>query len=184
MRCHFIPHQITYDGSQITSLWAYRKYHIQGDSIVTFIGPCRIPRENMVDLEDLKGKQRIYSRKMLHFIIEHFEMDLEKTILRQRLLTAIIRDLLEGKIRRRLVRKGNDIFDDKAKLSISIATLTPVSTKIHFGINIDSRGTPVVTRGLADYKITPERFAREVMKRYQQECLEVKDARCKVRGVQ
>jgi hypothetical protein len=183
MKAHFITKQITYDGSQINSLWTFRQAGLAGDSIVAFIGPCQILPEHMVDLEDLKAGAEISSPLMLHFIIEQFDPDLTKAILSQRLLTVIIKDCLEAKIGKRIRRKGSDLYDANAKLTISIATVTPVSSKIHFGINIISRGTPVLTKGLRDYRIEPKRFALEVMKRYIEEITDITRDRCKVRGV-
>ena len=61
IRRRFVPESILYDGTQIRSLWAYNQYQIQGDSIVSFIGPCDIPTENIVDCEDVLTNQTIYS---------------------------------------------------------------------------------------------------------------------------
>ena len=183
MISHFITKQLTYDGSQINSLWSFRKAGVAGDSIVAFNGPCRILRKNMVDLEDLLAGAKIASPLMLHFIIEYFDLNLTKTILYQRLLTVIVKEYLEKRLGKHLTREGSDLYDGNAKLTISIATHTSVSTKIHFGINIISRGTPVKTRGLQDYGIKPRQFALEVMKQYIKEIDDITKDRCKVRGV-
>jgi len=94
VKTHAVPGRVDYDGTQIHSLWAYRTYGVQGDSLVAFQGGCEIPFANMVDLEDVLAKSRIASPMMLHFIAEHFDLDLEKAVLRQRLLAAIVRDEL------------------------------------------------------------------------------------------
>lgn len=181
----FIPEQIKYDGHQIESLWAYKTFRIQGDSIVAFIGKCDIPFEKMVDQEDRLAKSKIYSPMMLHFIVEHFDTDLNRAILRQRLLAVIVKDVLESVYKvRGLKRKGDDLYEGKYKLSISIATASPVSTKIHFGINIKSKGTPVLTKGLSDYGIKAiKSFAIEVMNRYGVEIAGIAKARTKVNWV-
>ena len=133
--------------------------------------------------EDLRRKAPIASLRMLHLIAEDFSSDLEGAVWRQRLLAAIALDLLHVHPRaRKVLRKGDDLYDGKAKLSVSIATVTPVSTKIHFGINILSKGTPVKTRGLADYGIPTARFATSLLKAYAREWEEVQAARCKVRA--
>lgn len=149
----------------------------------------------IVDVEDIRAKHKICGSLMLHFIIEHFDTDLEKTILRQRLLAGIVKDvLLSGYVqefkssrRQKLKRIGDDLYavtiTHNAKLSISIATASPVSTMIHFAINISTKGTPVKTAGLNDYKINPKDFALEVMKRYTEEMQSVKHARQKVNWV-
>jgi len=201
----FIPKRIKYNGSQLCSLWAYKNFGILGDSIVAFIGPCNITKNMMVDVEDIRAKHKICGSLMLHFIIEHFDTDLEKTILRQRLLTTIVKDVLNDYVSAKggpasggqtFRRIGDDLYTitqdarrktqcaasrrDNAKLSISIATASPVSTMIHFAINISTKGTPVKTAGLNDYKINPKDFALDVMKRYTEEMQSVKHARQKV----
>lgn len=183
MKSHFCSQTIKYDGSQIRSLWAYEQFGIQDDSIVSFIGECDIKPQYMVDLEDLKKGLRIYSPLMLHFLIEHFDQNLDQAILRQRVFTSIIKEILETKTRRRLIRQGDDIFEGSAKLSISIATLTSVSAKIHFGINIETKGTPVKTQGLKHYQVPPKTLALTAMKRYIQEYKDMVRARNKVRWV-
>jgi uncharacterized protein len=184
----FLDKKIKYDGSQLSSLWAYKNFGILGDSIVSFIGPCNIPEKLMVDVEDVRAKHKICGSLMLHFIIEHFDTDLAKVVLKQRLFAAIIKDELETHIKRRLIRAGDDLYDadskkGKAKLSISIATASPVSTLIHFAVNISTKGTPVKTAGLNDYRIEPKGFAVEVMSRYTKEMQTVKQARQKVNWV-
>jgi hypothetical protein len=184
MKSKFIPDEIKYTGAQLRSQWSYKNFNLLGDSIVAFIGACDVSLENMVDLEDVKSESKIYSERMLHFIVEHFELDLEKGILRQRLLIAIIGDEVNARIKRQVVRrKGDDLFDGDKKLSVSIATLSPVSTMIHAGINISSQNTPVKTIGLEDYRIDPIDFAKRVMKLYIEELESAAVARWKVRTV-
>lgn len=180
----WIPEPVLYDGTPLESLWAYRHLRIEGDAIVAFVGPCDIPPEKIVDLEDRLDGSRIYSPKMLHFIVEHFELELEQGVWRQRLLAAIVKDILAERTGAHLLRQGDDLFDGNRKLSVSIATLTPVSTKVHFGINVETEGTPVPTKGLADYGVDPSDFAHAVMQAYVAECASIRAARCKVRGIQ
>ncbi len=180
MKTHLVQDRVDYDGTQIHSLWAYRTFGVQGDSIVAFLGGCEIPFSNMVDLEDVRAKSRIASPRMLHFIVEHFDMDLEKAVLRQRLLAAIVRDELGGQVR----REGDDLFLGPGKLSISIATLTPVSSKLHFGINIErALDVGVETRALADLGVDATDLARRVLAQYAGQIDGIHDARTRVRGV-
>lgn len=183
MIAHFLNRLIKYNGTQIYSRWAFKQAKIVGECIVAFIGPCNIPPKNIVDMEDLEKGAKIASPLMLHFIIEFFERNLEKAVLHQRLFTAIVKDILTKKTGRNLIRRGDDIYDGIAKLSISVATLTSISSKIHFGINIESHGTPVKTKGLKEYNIPPKQFAAEVMKAYLQEIKTMTKARYKVRSV-
>jgi len=180
VKVHWADGRIDYDGTQIQSLWAYRSFGVQGDSIVAFAGGCEVPFSNMVDLEDVRARSRIASPLMLHFIVEHFDLDLEKAVLRQRVLAVVARDLLPAGV----VREGDDLFVSGGKLSISIATLTPVSSKIHFGINIErALDVGVETRALKDLGVEATSYARAVMERFAAEMHGVLDARTRVRGV-
>lgn len=182
----YLDEKISYDGTQLSSLWAFRNFGLQGDSIVSFRGPCRVELTEMVDLEDVRKKAPIFSTDMLHFIIEHFDLDLEKTIIRQRLFIAMIKDIIQQNTGAGLYRAGDDIFSGERKLSVSIATLTPVSTMIHTGLNISSKDTPVPALGLADLDLGDEEVARigsSICGQYTREIGEIRLARCKVRGV-
>jgi uncharacterized protein len=184
MHSLFIDETITYDGTQLASLWAYKNFRLQGDSIVAFAGPCNVKLAEMVDQEDVLAGAFIYSENMVHFIVEHFDMDLEKTVTRQRLLIAIMRDmLLEMGVSPTLRRQGDDLYLNDRKASVSIATLSPVSSLIHAAVNISSQNTPVPTIGLADLHIDPVIFAKRVIHAYQNELDSIRMARCKVRGV-
>ncbi len=179
----WLPKDLAYGGDALSPLWAYRTLGLQGPSAVAFAGPCRVPLEGLVDQEDVRRRAPIASLRMLHLIAEDFGSDLEGGIWRQRLLTAIALDLLRAFPKaRKVVRDGDDLYEGKAKLSVSIATVTPVSTKIHFGINILSKGTPVKTKGLADYGIPTAPFAKRLLAAYAREWKEVQAARFKVRA--
>ena len=184
MKSRFIDTPILYDGIQLRSNWIRDFTHIKGDVIASFIGPANVPIEKMVDLEDVARNAPIFSEDMLHFIVEHFDKDLERMVLRQRLLIAILHDLLhKNPSCRNVQRKGNDLYDDNAKLSVSVATSSPVSCLIHTGINISSANTPVLTKGLKDYDIDPLNFSKDVLKSYVKEMEGVNHAGTKVRPV-
>ncbi|GAW94237.1 DUF366 family protein [Calderihabitans maritimus] len=184
MKNLWVKEKILYDGTQLVSLWAFRNWGLQGDSIVAFRGPCRVLLEHMVDLEDVRSQAAIFSEDMLHFIIEHFDLDLEKTIWRQRMFIVLIKEELERRLAVKLRRDGDDLYQGPNKLSVSIATLSPVSSLIHVGLNIISRNTPVPTVGLAEMGIeNVEDLAHACMDSYVRENQQVKMARCKVRGV-
>ncbi len=179
----FCMEQIDYTGRELTAHFAYRNFNMAGDSLVAFCGKCNVRKENLVDLEDVKENSFIFSRSMLHFIGEFFDNDLEKTVLKQRLLMAVIKDELVDRSRVSIMRDGDDLYDGESKLSVSIATITPVSTMIHAGINIISESTPVKTKGLDDYGIEAKSFAESVLQKFDEEMKSVIFARCKVRGV-
>lgn len=182
METKFIDTEIDYDGIQLRSHWALETAGVKGDSCVAFIGKAKVDLPQMVDLEDVIAKKPIYSEKMLHFVVEHFENDLEKMILRQRLFISLIQSELNQDLKE-VVRKGDDLFLEHFKLTVSIATLSPVSVLMHTGINISSRNTPVPTKGLDDFGLNPVAFARSVMNRYVEELSGIKWARSKVKGV-
>lgn len=184
MKVHWLDERRGYDGTPLHSLWAYRNFGVQGDSIVVFRGPCEIPPANIVDLEDLRAGSRIAGPDMVHFIVEHFDRDLERAVLRQRVLAGLAHDEVRRRSGREIRREGDDLFDAERKLSISIATLTPVSSKIHFAVNvIRAEDVGVPTGGLSEYRIDPEEFGRTVANRYAEEMAGVLDARTRVRGV-
>lgn len=193
MKIFFHPERLTYDGTQLRSHFAFRNFGLSGDTIVSFIGPCEVRGDHLVDLEDARAGLFIWSEEMLHFIVEHFEGNLALAVARQRLLTALIidelgetladRHSLASNPATRLVRRGNDIYDEGCKLSVSIATRSPVSCLIHTGINVSSKGTPVPTKGLVDYDLNPRAVATGVMNRYAAEIASMRHARTKVRGV-
>lgn len=185
MRYRLIKDEIAYTGEQLRSNFAYTTFGIVGDSIIAFCGPCDVKLKEMVDIEDLKAGRAIYSEYMLHFIVEHYDTDIEKIILRQLLLATIVRDAINEIKGKLLVKRVNsDLYEDDAKLSISVATVSPLSSLIHFGINISSTNTPVKTKGLKDYDIEPCEFANLIMDRYTKEIEKIGTVKCKVRWVQ
>lgn len=183
MKSYLHKEKLNYDGSQLSSLFAYRNFNLQGNSIVAFLGEARVELEHMVDLADVRDQAFIYSPDMVHFIVEIFELDLEKAIYHQRMLVSLAKENLEQRGISGLTRSGDDLYLGDRKLSVSIATLSPVSSMIHFGLNISSQGTPVPTIGLAELDIDGQDFAREVMEAYQKEIISIYMAKCKVRGV-
>jgi len=180
----YINYPIHYNGTQLSSLWAYRNFQVRGDSIIAFQGSCHVELTEMVDLEDVLAGAFIHSEEMLHFIIEHFDMDLEKAVLRQRLLVAGVGEEVFRQTGVRLERRGDDLYLGQNKLSVSIATLSPVSSLIHLGLNLRTDGTPVPTVSLGDLGVRDVcGFAGAVLNNYTTEVDSIQKARCKVRGV-
>ncbi len=185
--------RITYDGTQLRSLYAFTEHDVQGDSVVAFRGPCRVPAENLVDVEDRKRGSEIYSEDMVHFIIELFHSDLPRTLALQRLFLCVIKDVIEElKPELFISRRGDDLYieveveegqDENRKLTVSVATASPVSNLIHIGINVSSRNTPVPTLGLEDLEIPVDDFILKVLQGFINEMKGMDAARCKVRGV-
>lgn len=141
-----------YDGSQINPSWAIQEFKIKDSTIVSWIGPMNILGDNLIDFEDV-GLD-IKGNKMLHFIVEHFDVqpgNLRLIYHRQRILVMITRDILM-KYGITTTQNGDDIFINDGKLSVSIATASISSMKIHFALNITTEGTPsdVKTSSLED----------------------------------
>ena len=183
VRTHLATEEIAYRGPELRSHFAFERFDVIGDSCVAFIGPCDVQTAHLVDLVDRKRGEHIASRRMVHFLIEHFDRDLEKAVLRQRLFVAIVQQALTARGAAGVVRRGNDLHIGDAKLSVSIAALSGVSSVIHFGINVISEGTPVKTVGLADLGIEERAFAQAVLDAYRAEQAGVDEARCKARPV-
>ncbi|MDZ4662272.1 MAG: DUF366 family protein [Pseudomonadota bacterium] len=185
MKYFWLEKEITYDGSQLKPLFSYMNAGPSGDSIVAWQGPCNVPLHNMVDGEDRRELAKISSDKMLHFIVEKFPANLSFAVAAQRLLAGQalerLRELCTDKsIAFALTRAGDDIWLSKKKLSISIATVSQISSLIHFAINISNEGTPVETLSLGDLKIEPISFAKILMQSFSREMDELDFATQKV----
>lgn len=184
MQTKFIDEEIKYEGFQLAPHWIYKNFKIQGDSTVAFIGECDVKLDEMVDIEDVINNEPIYSKSMLSFISEQFNIGLVEGVLRQRLLISTIKEALERR-GKRIVRDGDDLFFENKKLTVSIATKSTTSVLIHTGVNIISSGAPVKASGLSeDIGISDiKEFAQEVLKKYSDELYDIVQASTKVRGV-
>jgi uncharacterized protein len=188
LKTHFIKKKIKYDGSQLRSLFAYLDFKVQGDSVVSFRGPCDVSLDHMVDGEDLLEKAQICGSEMLHFVFEIFDRELVSGIFLQRLFAGLVNDEIYKRTKIKLRREGDDLYwDDKKskskKLSISIATKSPISVMVHFAINISNKGTPGPTCSLNDFKINPENFAKSLLSQIANEYSSILVARVKARPI-
>ena len=152
-----------YDGSQINPSWAFQEFGIYGSSIITWIGPVNITPDNLKDFADV-GLE-IKSNYMVNFICEFFDQqptNMRIAYLRQRLLVMIFREILT-EYGVATTREGDDLFVDGRKLSISIASVSLSSAKIHFALNLEDKGTPddIETIGLYDIKINNQQVFTE-----------------------
>ena len=184
MKTLLIDENIKYEGWQLAPHWIYKNFKMMGDAIVAFKGECEVKLSEMVDIEDVVNNEPIYSKNMLSFITEQFNVDLVEGVFRQRLLICIIKETLE---KRGFVvsRNGDDLFVCGKKLTVSIATKSLTSILIHTGVNIDSEGSPIAACGLTnDLVITDiDEFAKEIMQKYSEEIDDIILASTKVRGV-
>lgn len=180
----YLDENIKYIGSQLAPHWIYKNHKLQGDAIVAFCGECEVKLTEMVDIEDVINNEPIYSKNMLSFITEQFNVNLVEGVFRQRLLICIIKEELE-KRGVFVVRNGDDLMIEGAKLSVSIATKSHNSVLIHTGLNIDSEGAPVKACGLTSELgiVDIKEFANTIMQRYSDEIDDIVLASAKVRGV-
>ncbi|MDZ7816065.1 MAG: DUF366 family protein [Planctomycetota bacterium] len=182
MEVRQLTQSIHYSGRELRPHWILEEFGIRGDCAVSFRGSCSVNTADLVDIEDSLDEAVIAADDMLHFICEHFlHPSLALTIMRQRALAAICTELiteLSGVVPKRI---GNDIFVEEDKLSVSIATVSPVSGLIHFGINVSRDGTPVPVACLDDMDIDPFEFSRVVLDRYRHETMSLQRDLSKVR---
>jgi hypothetical protein len=184
LKTEFLDDNLKYEGWQLCPHWIYKNFKIQGDAIVAFVGECEVKLTEMVDIEDVINNEPIYSKSMLSFISEQFNIGLVEGVFRQRLLICTIKEALE-KRGFKITRNGDDLFFDDKKLTVSIATKSATSVLIHTGINIISDGAPIKASGLTSELGLKdiEGFAQEVMRNYADEINDIILASTKVRGV-
>lgn len=191
MKSKFLEEKITYDGSQLRSLYNYLEHDLHGDSIVSFVGPCSVTLDKMVDGEDKKMDATIASDEMLHFIVEVFHQNLFSAVCLQRLMADLVisslKNLSKEDLVQSLVRRGDDIYatlnGEERKLSISIATSSPVSQLIHFAVNTTNQGTPVPTVCLKDFSVEAKDLASQVLNSVADEYEDIRSATMKVHWV-
>ena len=184
MKTKLLEKEIKYEGFQLAPHWIYKNFKIQGDATVAFIGECDVKLDEMVDIEDVINNEPIYSKLMLSFISEQFNIGLVEGVFRQRLLICIIKEALE-KRGVKLTRSGDDLYVGNKKLTVSIATKSATSVLIHTGINIISEGAPIAACGLKNNLNIDdiEEFANEILENYANEIDDIVMASTKVRGV-
>ncbi len=173
-----------YTGRELRPHWIYQTFDIQGDAIVAFSGPVEVKIDSMVDMADRRDGLFISGDSMLHFIYESFGPDLDRSVHLQKLLVLLAFEILRESLGERVRRKGDDIFLDDGKMSVSIATVSLVSCLIHFGMNISNKGTPLKTGAFEDSPLDSQEFAKTLMARMTNELRSMNLATTKVRGVQ
>ncbi|MCA8966214.1 MAG: DUF366 family protein [Planctomycetes bacterium] len=182
MRTHWSEDSIDYDGSQLRAHWILARFGLVGDACVGFRGACNVVTDEIADLEDLDGPG-IAANDMVHFVWETFtSCDLLLAVHRQRLFAACAGELLQRMSGVPLRREGDDLYLGDGKLSISIATASPVSALLHFAVNATPGGAPVPIATLADLDVDPEAFGRALLAAVADEQESIHAARAKVRS--
>ncbi len=176
--------KIGYTGAELRSHFIRDRFGIEGDAVVAFRGECRVSGERLVDLEDFEAGETVWGDDMMHFIVEIFGISLLHVTALQRLLCASAKDVIDSAAGRLAVeRRGDDLFAGGGKLSVSVATVSPVSGLIHMGLNITDRGVPVKAASLRDLGLEPDEVALALMRRFVEEMDSVDYATRKVRPV-
>ncbi len=171
--------EMEYNGEQIKPNWAYEALGVKGDSIVIFVGRMNV--KHVVDIEDKIKGEKIVGDRVLHFVAEHFDVQPPSLLLaytRQRLFVTIFKDVLERRVDVYIERRGDDLYLNDKKLSVSIATVSAVSMKFHFGINIKSSGIPDFATSLEEANISEEEaleIAKEAADTYAKEIKKIWD---------
>ncbi|MFT4842680.1 MAG: hypothetical protein ACJA0V_002939 [Planctomycetota bacterium] len=183
LQTHWCDQTVAYDGSQLRAHWLLDRFGLVGDAVVAFRGPCNVIREEVADLEDLDGPG-IAANDMVHFVWESFTTtDLLLAVHRQRLFAAQVREVVQQLApSSELSRTGDDLYVGGGKLSISIATVSPVSALMHFAVNAQPGGAPVAIATLQELGVEPSAFARAVLERISDEQASIESARAKVRA--
>ncbi len=180
LQTRFVETETRYDGTQLQPHWIYKNTGILGNALIAFIGGADVSLEQMVDQEDVLKKAPIYSPKMLHFLGEFFIDSLDEGILIQHLLAAETYGLLWEKGARELSKRGNDLYSQGRKMSVSIATRSGVSVLLHLALNIETEGTPIPTSGLKELGFMPQAFAETLLERFSEQSRIWSAARAKV----
>lgn len=177
----------TYTGKQIRPLWALDHFGLTGDSLVIFRGSMSIPREEMIDVRDIVREREqadilISGDDCIHFIIEMFDdqpANLKIAYHRLHLLAFIAQRVLEQELQITLKKKGTDLYYQKQKVNVAIATCSANSSKIHFGLNIVSTGVPAHVKAIGLKEINKaaplEELALTIGKTFVAELTAIKD---------
>lgn len=174
---------LRYDGLQLATAFLDRHAPGEADAIVLFTGEADVPVPHLVDLEDAERGAFIWSPLMAHMVVEHRGLGLPEAVWRQRVLVRLAADWIASRSGVAVGVRGNDLFARDGKLSVSVATRSPRGALIHFGVNVDTEGTPVRTAGLRDLRIRPREFLAAVARVYAGEVLHAAHAVAKVRPV-
>lgn len=185
MKTLFLQKNIKYTGEQLKPLVNYLEHGLLGTSAVAWIGPCAVLNEHMIDGEDLRSRESIAADEMVHFVFELFEVSLKAGVFFQRLMAEMVKTYVQNKSKnpmaQKLIRRGDDLYFEKQKLNISIATTSAQSCLIHFAVNSKKTGAPVPILSLEELEIPAEIFAKDILAAVQQEVSDVLEASYKVR---
>ncbi|RKZ33730.1 hypothetical protein DRQ33_03645 [bacterium] len=147
--------------------WALKEFDLWGDSMVIFRGPMNVTPQECIDLKEYKRGTVFPKGDLLHFVIEHFNDNLETGILRQNILVSIAEEKLVHRIgsAQKVLRWGDDLYDEDKRLTLTAVAPTLVSVKIHFGICIDSFPESGFA-GIDEYSLDPIELGEVIGNQY------------------
>jgi hypothetical protein len=183
VKTHWSHANKPYLGPELRPHFILETQKIWGSAVMAWVGPCEVKTEHLVDWEDRLENDFIRAKAMVHFLGEFFGAELFATVGLQRLFASIVVEVLRADYGLTASRSGDDVFMDTRKMSVSIVTASPVSTLLHFGVNVDPEGAPVAAVGLLEFKIEPSEFAKKVLERFKNEYHSMALACTKVRPV-
>ena len=166
LQTQFVEAPTKYDGLQLQPHWIYKHTGVLGNALIAFIGEADVAIDHMVDQEDVKKNAPIYSPKMIHFLGEFFIDSLDQGVLLQHLLACDCYEYLWEQGVKGLSKRGNDIYCNGRKMSVSIATRSGVSVLVHTALNIETEGTPIPTSGLKEVGIDARKFGEAILERF------------------
>jgi hypothetical protein len=147
-----------------------------------------VSEARMKDCEDLRGKTKITGDDVLHLIVERFDSpgNIFISYLLQRLLVISAQAVL-NMYGIETARTGDDLYIADEKLTVSIATASITSEKIHLGINVTTIGTPkgIAITSLTSCGIEPDEslsIGRDIAEMFSRETLGILKDVVKTRG--
>ena len=182
MNTLFLDESFKYLGKELRPHFLYEK-GIKGNGLLSWIGSCEVSIDSMVDMEDRVNNDHIYSESMIHFLGEFFHKDIFYGIFVQRLLGEHTKSILKDMSGKDFIRRGDDLYLEDKKLNVSIATVSPLSSLVHFAVNVSSKNTPVKTIGLDDIGVEAKEFAALLLNSIKEELISIESASFKVRSV-
>lgn len=174
---------IDYDGSALRSRFAFERAGLAPPCVVAFEGRCDVAPEHMVDLVDRREGAAIRAERMLHFLAEVTPADPLASVLWQRLAVRSAARWLELRTGAGLSVEGDDLYVEGRKLSVSVATVSPVSSLFHLGLNVDPAGAPVPAVGLEELGLPAREAAEALLELWVAEWEDVQRAVATVRWV-
>ena len=146
--------------------WALVNFDLWGDSMVVFRGTMDVEPKDMIDLKEMKRGTVFPSGDLLHFVIEHFGDELKTGVLRQNILVNIAEEKLGHRLgSKKILRWGDDLYDEDRRITLTAVAQTPVSVKIHLGICIDSDQDAGFV-GLNEYDLDYQEVAEVIGNQY------------------